>query len=96
MKTTLNHKNIIGALVFYQLANRTASATDVVKINYRKPEIVDNGLQHYYEDSYSIRSDSIYVDYGGRRYKQSDLPIANKNLASYIVAQNSVAEIFHK
>jgi hypothetical protein len=52
MKTTLNHKNIVGALVFYQLANRTASSTTAEKINYMKNAIEDNGLQHYYEDSY--------------------------------------------
>ena len=38
----------------------------------------------------------MYVDYGGRRYKQSDLPVANKNIASYLLAQNSVAEVFFR
>jgi len=52
MKTSLNHNHIVGALVFYQLANRTASSSTAGKINYMAKEVEDNGLQHYYEDSY--------------------------------------------
>jgi hypothetical protein len=56
--------------------------------------VVDNGRVHYYHDSYRINTSSIYVELGGKRFKQSDIPINNKEKAAFINAQNSVMELF--
>tara|TARA_R110001606_G_scaffold236853_1_gene384863 strand:+ start:157 stop:447 length:291 start_codon:yes stop_codon:yes gene_type:complete len=96
MKTSIQHKNVVGAVVFYQLANRTASDGNAAAINYKQLKVPDQATIHYYHDSFAIKSDSMYLEYGGRRYKQSDIPIENKNIASYILAQNSVGDVFHR
>lgn len=69
MKTALQHKHILGALVFYQLKNRSGSDDTVSAIDYNAGEILDNGRNHYYHDSYRINTESIYVELGGKRFK---------------------------
>ena len=38
-------------------------------IDYDAATVVDNGLVHYYHDSYYIKTNSIYVEMGGKRFK---------------------------
>ena len=85
---------MLGALVFYQLKNRTGSVDTPSAIDYNVAEIADNGRVHYYHDSYRINTQSVYVELGGKRFKQSDIPINDKEFASFINAQNSVSELF--
>lgn len=60
---------MLGALVFYQLANKTGSSTGTGLHSYNTVTLTDNGRVHYYHDSYRISSDSIYVEIGGKRFK---------------------------
>ena len=69
LKTSLQHKHVLGALVFFQLKNRTGSVTDAAVINYNVGDIPDNGRVHYYHDSYRINTESIYIEMGGKRFK---------------------------
>ena len=94
LKTSLQHKHVLGALVFFQLANRTGSNTAAVVPDYNVNDVVDNGRIHYYHDSFRINTSSIYVELGGKRFKQSDIPINIKEKAAFINAQNSVMELF--
>jgi hypothetical protein len=59
----------LGALVFYQLKNRTGSDNSGFAIDYADADLVDNGRVHYYHDSYRINTQSIYVELGGKRFK---------------------------
>lgn len=77
---------MLGALVFYQLKNRTGSVDTASAINYNAAALPDNGRTHYYHDSYRINTQSVYVELGGKRFKQSDIPINDKEKASYINA----------
>ena len=77
---------MLGALVFYQLKNRTGSIDGPSAIDYTAAEIPDNGRVHYYHDSYRINTQSIYVELGGKRFKQSDIPLNAKETASFINA----------
>ena len=84
-------------MVFFQLKDRTGSATggvDGAELDYAADNVVDCGRVHYYHDSYRINTSSIYVEIGGKRFKQSDIPINDKEKASYINAQNSIGELF--
>ena len=56
LKTSLQHKHVLGALVFYQLKNRTGSIDADSAINYNVADIADNGRVHYYHDSYRINT----------------------------------------
>lgn len=94
LKTSLQHKHILGALVFYQLKNRTGAATANAAIDYNSGAVLNNGRTHYYHDSYRINTQSIYIEIGGKRFKQSDIPITNKEKAAFINAQNSIGELF--
>ena len=78
MKTALQHKHVLGALVFYQLKNRTGAVNAASAIDYNADSIADNGRVHYYHDSYRINTQSLYVELGGKRFKQSDIPITDK------------------
>ena len=69
LKTSLQHKHVLGALVFFQLKNRTGSVTDASAIDYNVGNIADNGRVHYYHDSYRINTESIYIEMGGKRFK---------------------------
>ena len=60
---------MLGALVFYQLKNRTGAVTGASAIDYNAASIADNGRVHYYHDSYRIDTESIYVELGGKRFK---------------------------
>jgi len=51
------------------LANRTGSVDTGEAINYKKNAVIDNGLVHYYHDSYYIKTSDVYVEIGGRRFK---------------------------
>ena len=56
MKTSLQHKHILGALVFFQLKNRTGAVNDASVIDYAAPEVANNGRVHYYHDSYRLNT----------------------------------------
>lgn len=78
MKTALQHKHVLGALVFYQLKNRTGSDDESSIIDYNAATVADTGRVHYYHDSYRINAQSIYIEMGGKRFKQSDIPLNDK------------------
>ena len=59
----------MGAVVFFQLANRSGKEETKTAVDYNEATIVDNGLVHYYHDSYKINTSSIYVEMGGKRFK---------------------------
>lgn len=94
LKTSLQHRHILGALVFFQLKSRTGENGDASAIDYNAAEIANNGRVHYYHDSYRINTQSIYIEMGGKRFKQSDIPLSEKEKASFINAQNSISELF--
>jgi len=76
------------------MASKTGASTATDAVDYNAAEILDNGYVHYYHDSYKLNTSSIYVEVNGHRYKQTDIPIASKESASFINAQNSVQELF--
>jgi len=87
----------LGALVFFQLKDRTGTKDGGdagAELNYAADSVLDDARVHYYHDSYRINTSSIYVEIGGKRFKQSDIPINNKENASFINAQNSIGELF--
>lgn len=94
IKTSIQHKHVLGALVFFQLADRTGSDNTASLVDYNAPAVANNGRVHYYHDSYRINTSSIYVELGGKRFKQSDIPINNKSTAAFINAQNAVSELY--
>ena len=65
-------------MVFFQLASKTGSSVTESVPDYNTESVVDNGRVHYYHDSYKINTSSIYIELGGKRFKQSDIPINNK------------------
>jgi len=51
------------------LASRGGAAATAGVIDYKALSVVDNGLVHYYHDSYYIKTSDVYVEIGGRRFK---------------------------
>ena len=78
LKTNLNHNKVIAAVVFYQLAtkNYAGAAGDRGPVDYTGNSVLNNGLVHYYADSYKINTTSMYVEIGGIRYHATDIPTA--------------------
>jgi len=68
------------------LASRGGAAATAGVIDYKALSVIDNGLVHYYHDSYYIKTSDVYVEIGGRRFKQSSIPVAGKSDASFINA----------
>jgi hypothetical protein len=64
--------------VFFQLKNRTGSDATEAAIDYNAASVANNGRVHYYHDSYRLNTQSIYVELGGKRFKQSDIPLNAK------------------
>jgi len=72
--------------VFFQLKNRTGSVTTASPIDYNAASVANNGRVHYYHDSYRLNTQSIYVELGGKRFKQSDIPLNAKEKVAFINA----------
>jgi len=47
------------------LANRSGTDVEERAVDYTNDEIDDNGLVHYYKDSYKINVNRCYVELGG-------------------------------
>jgi len=89
--STSQSKRLLCALVFFQHKSYDGAGGNNLlntdeKINYNADIVTSNALIQYYHDSLFIPTSSIYIESNNKRYYANDLPIGNKERASYIVA----------